>query len=388
MDSALGSVVASTVAGLSDLQSIVDKAEILDDFSSRNIKDTFMASNLRSVIICIGIVWDDIRRCNLLPLYRQQQIALEANILYAPLAHALGLKDTAYELENISLRTLFPLSYDSTKLWLEENTNMAVSSLASIKEIVENAIRMDMCINQLIEGVEVHDRVKTLDSFMRKLLSLQSAARGGRKKEEIYDAVGLRVVVHPKHDLESAEKMAVKACYLILELLHRLWSPIQDRTKDYIVRPKPNGYQSLHTTLILNKLDEDVLELGCASTDDLIAHNFEGFTSDVHGAIYESASSHFSFNEVDAASADHMTVPKGTGCDNDCNGKQHCRMVANPAEVFEVQIRTAAMDHKCHFGPSAHPFYKSGVSTQFMPDEQLRVKLLESPVESTKLLKE
>ena len=233
-----------------------------------------------------------------LPPYERHVFALEALQMYAPMGHALGLSAVASQLEDgcfqvlagagrwaggrqrqhktagrrqaaahpcrhappaprpphpppPSHQILFPESYERTAAWLREEAVANADVLAACKAALAAAVAAHPRFAQLAAGVQVHGRTKTLFSTLKKLLRLGNTAAGGRARAQLYDLMGLRAVVQPRTDLpaDEAEELAAQACYLVREAAAGLWECVEGRSKDYIAAPKPNGYQSLHSTM-------------------------------------------------------------------------------------------------------------------------------------------
>jgi hypothetical protein len=146
---------------------------------------------------------------------------------------------------------LFPESYIRTAAWLQEQAAANAATLAGCQAALRAAVEAQPRFAQLAGGVEVKGRAKTLFSTLKKLLRLGNTAAGGRARAQLHDLIGLRAVVLPRGDLpaEEAEALAAEACYLVRDAALRLWQPVAGRCKDYVAAPKPNGYQSLHSTL-------------------------------------------------------------------------------------------------------------------------------------------
>ena len=162
-----------------------------------------------------------------LPEFKQERTARETLDIYAPLANRLGMQDVKVQLEDLSLATLHPKRY---------------SEIAQM--VQDRAPERDMYLTQLVANVkerfsdmgikaDVSGRPKHLWSIYEKMIVK------GRPFEEIYDLVGIRVIVENVRD-----------CYAALGTIHATWKPVQGRFKDYIAMPKFNLYQSLHTTVI------------------------------------------------------------------------------------------------------------------------------------------
>ena len=189
-------------------------------------------------------------------MYLHQAEALEAVQLYAPLGHALGLKSLSLALENAALELLFPTSHKKTSEWLDTYVSLHDAILESARQHLEEAIMSDAEFLSKAERVEVQARTKSAISTLKKLLRLGNLQEGGRKREEVFDVLGLRVIVVPKGDSENKvdginERAAVEACYVVERIVEGMWPAIESRSKDYIASPKPNGYASIHKSVIV-----------------------------------------------------------------------------------------------------------------------------------------
>jgi GTP pyrophosphokinase len=153
--------------------------------------------------------------------------ARETLDIYAPLAHRLGMSAIKWELEDLSFKTVEPKKYDEIERLVQDRS----PSRAKLTDEVVEAIKTDL----LVDGIDarVSGRQKHLYSVYQKMVVR------GRDFNEIYDLVGIRVLVD-----------SVRDCYGVLGAIHARWSPVPGRFKDYIAMPKFNLYQSLHTTVI------------------------------------------------------------------------------------------------------------------------------------------
>jgi len=156
---------------------------------------------------------------------KQKKIARETLEVFAPLADRLNMGRVRVQLEELSFKYLNPQEYLKTKQLLEGRLRKSNRKLHNVRRAVKNKLTEEK-INHQIDG-----RVKSVYSLYKKLDRVGNI-------DEIYDLIALRVIVE---DLED--------CYLVLSILHDLYSPMFDRIKDYIANPKSNGYQSLHTTV-------------------------------------------------------------------------------------------------------------------------------------------
>ncbi len=185
------------------------------------------AKDVRVIVIKLADRLDNLRTLEYMTSEKQRNKAYETLEIYAPLAHRLGMFKIKWELEDLSLKYIDPVSYsDIAKKVATKRTEREEyvdNLIKKLKEKIENAgIKAD-----------VQGRPKSFYSIYRKMY-LQNKEFG-----QIYDLIALRVIVETKLD-----------CYIVLGLVHELWRPVFNRFKDYINNPKPNNYQSLHTTVI------------------------------------------------------------------------------------------------------------------------------------------
>ncbi|MGC8498701.1 MAG: RelA/SpoT family protein, partial [Acidimicrobiales bacterium] len=186
-----------------------------------------MARDWRVLIIKLADRLHNMRTISVMPMVRQRAIAQETLDVYGPLAHRLGVQQVKWQLEDLSFATLHPKRYAEIE--------QMVAARQPEREIYLRQV-MDELTSKL-EGFGIHGdvtgRPKHLWSIYEKMVV------GGKEFDEIFDLVGLRVVVEQERD-----------CWAVLGAIHALWSPVQGRFKDYINSPKFNLYQSLHTTVI------------------------------------------------------------------------------------------------------------------------------------------
>jgi len=177
--------------------------------------------------------------------YQQQIWALETLTVHAPLAHALGVGALMWELEDAAFRFIFPKSYSSIATYMAQHWRKGESVLQVCLRQLEAVLREDEQLSKLAESFVITGRTKNVYSAMRKLLKK-------RRKEDIYDILGLRVVLTPRDDSPQVE---AAACYRVLEVACELWNPVIGRMKDYIACPKVNGYRSLHATVLVDNAE-------------------------------------------------------------------------------------------------------------------------------------
>uniref|UniRef100_A0A7N0UCT0 GTP diphosphokinase n=1 Tax=Kalanchoe fedtschenkoi TaxID=63787 RepID=A0A7N0UCT0_KALFE len=215
------------------------KVEVLDDESASALRKFCLTYyEVRALVLDLAVKLDMMRHLNYLPRYQQQIFSLEVMKIYAPLAHAVGANILSLELEDLSFRYLFPYSYFYVDNWLRSHESESKPLIDVYKQQLLKALQADTVLADMVEDIQVMGRYKSRYSTMKKLL------RDGRKPEEVNDILGLRVILTPRvgEDVVIGEK----ACYRTREVIQLLWREIPRRTKDYISRPKANGYRSLH----------------------------------------------------------------------------------------------------------------------------------------------
>ncbi|KAK6913605.1 EF-hand domain [Dillenia turbinata] len=216
------------------------KAEVLDDETAAALRKFCLTYyDVRAVILDLALKLDTMRHLDYLPRYQQQTVSLQVMKLYAPLAHAVGITALSLELEDLSFRYLFPYSYLYVDTWLRGHETGSKPLIEIYMEQLLHSLKADPLLAEMVDDITVKGRYKTRYSTMKKLL------RDGRRPEDLHDILGLRVVLESKSGPGMSE-MGEKACYRTREIIKSLWKEIPLRTKDYIAKPKLNGYQSLH----------------------------------------------------------------------------------------------------------------------------------------------
>jgi GTP diphosphokinase / guanosine-3',5'-bis(diphosphate) 3'-diphosphatase len=186
-----------------------------------------MVNDVRVVVVKLADRLHNMRTIEYLEAYKQQRIARETLEIYAPIAHRLGMGIIRNELEDLSFRVLEPESF----LALQKEVTEQEPQHHKFLEEVQSAIRTKLVENSI--PAELEARVKGLCSLHRKLQRQQ------RSLEQVYDLLAVRVITDSERN-----------CYAALGVVHHIWRPVPGRFKDYIAMPRPNLYQSLHTTVI------------------------------------------------------------------------------------------------------------------------------------------
>ncbi|ADU25924.1 RelA/SpoT family protein [Ethanoligenens harbinense] len=186
-----------------------------------------MAKDIRVILIKLADRLHNMRTLDAMTSQKQLDISLGTMEVYAPIAHRLGIRTVKDELEDLSIRHLDPVAYHEIEVALKKRKDEREAILQSIQNRIAERLQ-SLHMNVHIEG-----RVKSIYGIYRKVYMK------GRAFEQIYDIYAVRVIVD-----------TVNECYNILGVIHDLMKPVPGRFKDYISTPKPNMYQSLHTTVI------------------------------------------------------------------------------------------------------------------------------------------
>ncbi len=222
-----GDEVLRLVEGVTKLDRL--KFVSQEDEQAENLRKMFfaMAKDYRVIIVKLADRLHNMRTLDAIKPDRQKEISHETLHIYAPLASRLGLSYIKCELEDLSMRYLFPEDYFSLAEFVKSKSAERKGFIDKICAEIEEKLK-----ELHIEG-EVNGRQKHLYSIYKKMIKQEKTI------DQIYDITAVRVIVEN-----------VKDCYTVLGTIHTMWMPIPGRFKDYIAMPKPNNYQSLHTTVI------------------------------------------------------------------------------------------------------------------------------------------
>ena len=188
-----------------------------------------MGKDIRVIIIKLADRLHNMRTLDAVPEQKQRDKSVETLEIYAPIAHRLGIRPVKEELEDLAIKHLDPIAYEEIEQLLRLRKNEREKILEDIKCRIEARLNEDMPNVKM----SFQSRVKSIHGIYRKMY-LQ-----GRDFDEIYDVYAIRIITDTVAD-----------CYNILGIMHDMLRPIPNRFKDYISTPKPNMYQSLHTTVI------------------------------------------------------------------------------------------------------------------------------------------
>ena len=224
-----GEEVSKIVDALTKIQRLKLSKITSEEFEAEDHRKIFlgMAKDIRVILIKLADRLHNLRTLGALSPERQHAISKETIEVFVPIAERLGLDIIKSEMEDICISYLEPEKYKEIKRLLSKKTKVLQKSLDGLKKRIA-----DVLFQKNIP-FEISSRVKSINSIYRKMYVK------GHPFEEIYDILALRIITETEIQ-----------CYEILGLIHQMYKPVPGRFKDYIAMPKPNMYQSLHTTVV------------------------------------------------------------------------------------------------------------------------------------------
>ena len=253
------------VSKLAKVAKAQDPDRTLSDEQSENMRKLLIAmtSDIRIIIVKLADRLHNMRTLGSMSPVKQQRIARETMEIFAPLAHRLGIGQVKWELEDLSFRYLEPEAYKDLQGRLRTRQEEREEHIRSALTQMRESLHEDLELEEWVDDIDVSGRSKHLWSIYTKM------QKEGKALEQIFDLLAIRVILTPRplalpaappgeasrprdpKKQERAEEVREKrVCYHSLSIVHSMWTPIPGRFKDYIAVPKPNGYQSLHTTVI------------------------------------------------------------------------------------------------------------------------------------------
>jgi GTP pyrophosphokinase len=187
-----------------------------------------MVDDIRVILVKLADRLHNMRTLSHLSDDKRLQIAQETRDIYAPIANRLGMSKVKNELEELSFRYLEPQTYEALRIRVDAKRRQTEGLIEELKKTIAKKLA-----DAQVPIVEIDGRIKRLWSINQKLKKQRIDL------EQVYDFMALRIVTE-----------SVKDCYAALGIIHQTWSPVPGRIKDFIAMPRPNGYQSLHTSVI------------------------------------------------------------------------------------------------------------------------------------------
>ncbi len=260
-----GEDVASLVEGVTKLKQTVKYRGV--ERYAENLRKMFlaMARDVRVVFIKFADRLHNLQTLYGQPKHKQERIARESIEIYAPIAGRLGMSEIKGELEDLSFAYLKPKEYERIKSIMDIKVREKGAYVSRIISETEKTLS-----DAHVQNFQVHGRVKRLYSLYKKMKKYDDDL------SKIYDLIAVRVIVNDVED-----------CYAALGVLHQTWKPVPGRIKDYLAQPKPNGYQSLHTTIFTQ--DGEIVE-------------FQIRTQEMHELAEYGVSAHWRYKEGSAQS--------------------------------------------------------------------------------------
>jgi len=265
-----GEQVAHIVEGVTKISQI--------DFASReeqqaeNLRKMMLAmvDDIRVVLIKLADRLHNMRTLEHLTPERQQKIAKETLEIYGPIAHRLGMGKIRGELEDLGFRYLDPLTHQQVHDAVESRRKKGEQFLARVEQTLRDKLK------EAAITAEVESRIKRLFSIHKKLVRQKISV------EQVYDLYAMRVITKSLQD-----------CYAVLGIVHNVWRPVPGRIKDFIAMPRPNFYQSLHTSVI---------------TEDGTPFEVQIRTEEMHRMAEEGIAAHWKYKDGPVSAQDEQRL--------------------------------------------------------------------------------
>src|SRR6266853_1134693 len=265
-----GEQVAHIVEGVTKISKI--------DFATReeqqaeNLRKMMLAmvDDIRVVLIKLADRLHNMRTLEHLPPERQQKIARETLEIYAPIAHRLGMGKIRGELEDLGFRYVDEIGYQQVHDAVEARRKAGEAFLARVETVVRDKLKE--------AGITAHveSRIKRLYSIHKKLVRQRISV------DQVYDLTAMRVITNSLQD-----------CYAVLGIIHNVWRPVPGRIKDFIAMPRPNLYQSLHTSVI---------------TEEGMSFELQIRTEEMHRMAEEGIAAHWKYKDGPVSAQDEQRL--------------------------------------------------------------------------------
>jgi GTP pyrophosphokinase len=226
-----GPEIAHLVEGVTKISAIPFSSS--EERQAENFRKMLLAmvDDIRVILVKLADRLHNMRTLHHMPEEKRIRTAQETLDIYAPIANRLGMSKMKNELEELCFKSLEPRAYESLKSKVDARRKVAEGMIEELRQILH--AKLD---EAQVPVVAIDGRIKRLYSIHLKL------KRQKIDLEQVYDLVALRVVTQ-----------SIKDCYAALGIIHQTWSPVPGRIKDFIAMPRPNGYQSLHTSVVSDR---------------------------------------------------------------------------------------------------------------------------------------
>ena len=284
-----GEDVAHVVEGVTKLSSLQFSSSEERQAESFRKMLLAMVDDIRVILVKLADRLHNMRTLEHLSEERRVRIAQETRDIYAPIAHRLGMSKIKNELEDLAFRYLEPQAYAALRQQVEDKR-------ASTEGMIEDLRKQ---ISATLESAHVH--VEHIDGRTKRLFSIyQKLKRQRITLDQVYDFIALRIITED-----------VQGCYAALGIIHQTWSPVPGRFKDFIAMPRPNGYQSLHTSV--------VSERG-------VPFEVQIRTEEMHQIAEEGIAAHWKYKEG-------RVGPAAAGSQNDARDEQYFAWLRQLLEI-------------------------------------------------------
>src|SRR5215470_10085776 len=223
-----GPEVAHVVEGVTKISAIPFASS--EERQAENFRKMLLAmvDDIRVILVKLADRLHNMRTLSHLPEDKRQAVAQETRDIYAPIANRLGMSKVKNELEELSFRYLEPQAYEGLRSKVDARRRATEGLIEQLRTTIVSKLN-----EASIPVIEIDGRIKRLWSIYQKLKKQRV------ELDQVYDFIALRIIT-----------TSVKDCYAALGIIHQTWSPVPGRIKDFIAMPRPNGYQSLHTSVI------------------------------------------------------------------------------------------------------------------------------------------
>jgi len=223
-----GPEVAHVVEGVTKISAI--RFASSEERQAENFRKMLLAmvDDIRVILVKLADRLHNMRTLSHLPDDKRQAVAQETRDIYAPIANRLGMSKVKNELEELSFRYLEPQAYEALRSKVDARRRATEGLIEQLRATIVSKLN-----EAAVPFLEIDGRIKRLWSINQKLKKQRI------ELDQVYDFIALRIITN-----------SVKDCYAALGIIHQTWSPVPGRIKDFIAMPRPNGYQSLHTSVI------------------------------------------------------------------------------------------------------------------------------------------